>query len=68
MEPMTPVALRGTSALATIQAIIGEDGKPRHLCIAGGDPEWGKAVAAVFQQWVFEPPTLNGNPSPFNSH
>jgi hypothetical protein len=49
-------------ATATIEAVIGEDGKPRHVCVAGGDPEWGQAVAAAFRQWTFAPATMDGKP------
>jgi outer membrane biosynthesis protein TonB len=49
-------------AEATIEAVIGEDGRPRHICITSGNPDWGRAVAAAFRQWVFEPATLDGKP------
>lgn len=62
VEPIASASLRGRSAVATINAVIGEDGRPRHTCITDGDPEWGRAVEAAFRQWLFEPATLHGKP------
>lgn len=62
VEPLAPASLVGRATVATVEAIIGEDGKPRHICFASGDPEWGNAVAAAFKQWLFEPATLQGKP------
>ena len=62
VEPTTPESLRGTEAVAIIQAIIGEDGSPRHICISDGNEEWGRQVAEAFRHWRFEPATLDGKP------
>src|SRR4029078_4679730 len=62
VEPLAPASLVGRITVATVEAIIGEDGKPRHICVASGDPEWGNAVADALKQWLFEPATLQGKP------
>lgn len=62
VEPIAPNGLAGREVLATIEAVIGEDGKPRHICFGNGDPEWGPAVATAFEGWLFEPATLDGRP------
>ncbi|HVE72303.1 MAG TPA: energy transducer TonB [Thermoanaerobaculia bacterium] len=62
VEPTTPDSLKGTEAVAIIQAIIGENGTPRHICISGGNEQWGKQVADAFRYWRFQPATLNGKP------
>jgi hypothetical protein len=62
VEPLAPEALRGREALATVEAVIGEDGKARHICFREGDREWGQAIAAVLGAWRFEPATLDGKP------
>jgi hypothetical protein len=49
-------------ATATIEAIIGEDGVPRHICVVSGDLAWGRALAAAVRQWKFRPGTLDGKP------
>lgn len=59
-EPLTPASVRGRGAVAIIEAVIGEDGKPRHVCLLEGDEEWGTAVVAAFREWTFEPATLSG--------
>ena len=61
-QPVFPRGLAHQEAEATIEAVIGEDGRPRHICITAGNPDWGRAVAAAFRQWVFEPATLDGKP------
>jgi hypothetical protein len=62
VEPLAPASLAGRGAFAIVEAIIGEDGKPRHICFASGDSDWGNAVAVAFKQWLFEPATLEGKP------
>ena len=62
VEPTTPASLRGTEAVAIIQAIIGEDGQPRHICISDGNEEWARQTADAFRHWRFEPATLDGKP------
>jgi hypothetical protein len=49
-------------ATATIEAVIGEDGIPRHVCVASGDPNWGRIAAAAVRNWRFEPATRDGKP------
>jgi len=63
VEPLPPRGMGSQRVVATVEAIIGVDGKPRHVCIASGHPEWGRAVAAAVRQWVFEPGLLNGKPA-----
>jgi TonB family protein len=62
VEPVAGRSLRGRSADATVEAIIGEDGKVRNVCVISGDPEWGRAVARAVRQWEFKPGTMNGKP------
>ena len=62
VEPTMSESLRGTEAVATIQAIIGEDGTPRHICISDGNEEWGKQVADALRYRRFRPATLDGKP------
>jgi hypothetical protein len=64
VEPITPGHMKGREALAVVDAVIGVDGKPRHICFREGDPEWGAAVMAAFGQWEFEPATQHGQPVP----
>ncbi len=47
-------------SVAVVEAIIGENGVPRHICIVSGEPEWTKAVAEALREWRFEPATLEG--------
>lgn len=49
-------------SVAVVAAIIGENGRPRHVCVAGGEPEWARAVAEALREWRFEPATLDGRP------
>jgi outer membrane biosynthesis protein TonB len=60
-EPKAQSSL-ADGTIATIAAIIGEDGHPRHVCQMSGNEEWGRAVMEAFQSWRFEPATLNGSP------
>jgi hypothetical protein len=60
-EPIAPDSLR-ESAVADLGAVIGEDGKLRHICFMGGDEMWGQAAADALQDWRFEPATLDGRP------
>ncbi|HEX6084569.1 MAG TPA: energy transducer TonB [Thermoanaerobaculia bacterium] len=62
VEPTMPASLSGQAAVATIQAIIGEDGMPRHICISAGNEEWGRQVAEALRYWRFQPATLDGKP------
>ena len=62
VEPLTPASLAGREAVATLEAVIGEDGSPRHICFRDGDPDWGQSVAAALANWRFEPATLQGKP------
>ena len=62
VEPVVGRSLRMRSAEATVEAIIGEDGKVRNVCVISGDPEWGRAVATALRKWEFKPGTMNGNP------
>jgi hypothetical protein len=62
VDPIAPANLHDRSAVARIDAVIGEDGKPRHICITRGDPLWADAAAAAVREWTFEPATLNGKP------
>jgi protein TonB len=62
VEPIVKRSLRGRTALATVEAIVGEDGKARNVCVTSGDPEWGRAVAVALRKWRFKPATLNGKP------
>lgn len=55
-------SLLGRTAESTVEAIVGVDGKARNICVTGGDPEWGSAVAEVLRQWQFKPAMLNGQP------
>jgi outer membrane biosynthesis protein TonB len=55
-------SMAGRRATAIVEAVIGEDGVPRHICVATGDPEWGRIVADALRYWRFEPGTLNGKP------
>jgi TonB family protein len=64
VEPIVGRSLRGRTATATVEAIIGEDGTPRNICVTEGDPEWGRAVAAALRKWRFKPGTLQGKPVP----
>jgi hypothetical protein len=52
----------GAERTATIYAIIGENGKPRHVCVGSGDRVWGKLAVDALRQWQFEPATLEGKP------
>ena len=47
---------------ATVEAIIGEDGVPRNVCVTAGDVAWGRHLAESFRQWRFRPATLDGKP------
>jgi hypothetical protein len=60
VDPVAPSHL--TRGEAIIDAVIGEDGRPRHICLRTGDPEWGQAAATAFQNWQFEPATMDGKP------
>ena len=60
-QPVIPRAVR-RDATATIEAVIGEDGTPRHVCVVSGDPGWGRVVADAFRQWRFTPATRDGKP------
>lgn len=62
VEPVVGRGLRGRSAEATVEAIIGEDGVPRNICVTSGDPEWGRVVARALRQWQFRPGTMDGKP------
>lgn len=62
VEPQAPQSLLGRTALTTVEAIIGEDGRPRNICVTSGDPDWGRAVAAALRKWEFKPATLQGKP------
>jgi hypothetical protein len=64
VEPHVSDALVHRGASATLAAVIGEDGRPRHICIQSGDAEWGSAMTEALQQWVFEPGTIQGKPIP----
>lgn len=62
VEPRASPSLRGRSATATVEAIIGEDGRPRNICVISGDPVWGRVVATALRQWRFKPGTYGGKP------
>ena len=62
VEPHVGRELRGRVATATVEAVIGQDGKPRNICVTAGDREWGRVVAEALRQWEFKPATLNGAP------
>jgi len=62
VEPVVARSLRGRTAEATVEAIIGEDGKVRNVCVVSGDPEWGRTVARAVRKWEFKPGTLDGKP------
>lgn len=47
---------------AVVEAVIGEDGVPRHVCVAEGHPTWGRFLVAAVRQWRFRPGTLDGKP------
>lgn len=51
-------------ATAVVEAVIGEDGVPRNVCVTEGDPTWGRFLAAAVRQWRFRPGTLDGKPVP----
>ena len=63
VAPRSAENLLGKSR-ATVEAVIGEDGVARNICVVAGDPEWGRAVAAALRQWTFKPATLDGKPVP----
>lgn len=60
-EPIVSKLLRH-GAMATLEAVIGENGVPRNICLSEGDREWGLAMIEAFKQWRFEPATLDGRP------
>ncbi len=62
VEPVVGRGLMGRSAEATVEAIIGEDGVPRNICVTSGDPEWGRVVVRALRQWQFRPGTMDGKP------
>jgi hypothetical protein len=62
VDPLAPNRLLGRNVSAKVEAIIGTDGVPRHVCVVAGDPDWGDALAAAVRQWRFQPATLNGQP------
>jgi DMSO/TMAO reductase YedYZ molybdopterin-dependent catalytic subunit len=62
VEPVAPRAVLGLDAVATVEAVIGEDGKVRHICYRDGDREWAAAVAEALRNWRFEPAKLDGKP------
>ena len=62
VEPVVGRSLRSRAALATVEAVIGEDGHVRNVCVTSGDQEWGRAVAAALRKWQFKPGTLDGKP------
>jgi periplasmic protein TonB len=64
VEPVVGRALRGRAAVATVEAVIGEDGQVRNVCVSSGDPEWGRAVATALRKWQFKPGTKDGKPVP----
>jgi TonB family protein len=64
VEPVIGANLRGRDAEATVEAIIGEDGTPRNVCVIAGDAEWGRAAAAALRKWQFKPGTRDGKPVP----
>jgi len=62
VNPIADRSLVGKSVTATVEAIIGEDGKPRNICVTAGDHTWGRAVADALRKWTFKPATLRGQP------
>lgn len=55
-------SMAGRRATAIVEAVIGEDGVPRHICVTSGDPDWGRIVADAVREWRFEPATRDGKP------
>lgn len=64
VDPHAPASLFGQSVEATVEAIIGEDGQVRNVCIASGNQAWGNAVATALRRSTFTPGTLDGKPVP----
>jgi hypothetical protein len=62
VDPRAPSSLFGRSAEATVEAIIGEDGQVRNVCIASGNQVWGNAIATALRRSTFTPGTLDGRP------
>jgi protein TonB len=50
------------SGAVQLRAVIGTDGRVRHLTVVSGNPILAQAAVAAVQQWRYEPTRLNGEP------
>jgi periplasmic protein TonB len=52
----------GLSGTVQLRAVIGIDGRVRHLAVVSGNPILAQAAIAAVRQWRYEPTRLNGEP------
>jgi TonB family protein len=64
IEPLVPDQFfqSGRERLATVEAVINEQGRVEASWLASGDPEWGWALMNALRQWRFQPAMKNGQP------
>lgn len=62
VDPQAHSSLTGSNVDAVVEAIVGEDGIPRNICVVSGDPIWGSDVAEAMRKWKLQPAMLDGKP------
>lgn len=64
VEPEYPTTAKMIRLSGTVQlrAVIGIDGRVRHLAVVSGNPILAQAAVAAVRLWRYEPTRLNGEP------